>query len=555
MWARRAAGSSWAIREPEPSRGSGIVQTEVAVLAGPMRWPEACFLMLLACAVKARGEITLPSVFSDHAVLQRDKPIPVWGKALPGERVSVSLGGNSRDATADAAGRWRLMLPPMPADGRPQTLEVKGAHASVSRSDILLGDVWLCSGQSNMEWGLGGCDVPQDIAAADLPRIRNFHAAYQFAETPTDDVSGSWAVCSPGSAPGITAAGFYFARRIHAETGVPVGLLTSAVGGTNIELWMSAETLLKAPELSGYAGEMRASLALYQNELRGILPAARSWVQAGEAAAKAGREIPPPPVWPAHPFSDRVMRPRCVLLHQGMIHPLAPYALRGVLWYQGENNAGDPQYAIKKRLLIGEWRSLFRDPELPFYFVQLAAFEKPDEQPAGGGWGHVRDFQRRCLEIPRTGMACAIDIGDAADIHPKNKEDVGERLALWALHDVYQKPGVVPSGPLYQEMSIEGDRIRLRFGMTGGGLMVGRKPARGRAVPDPDEPLRRFAIAGEDRRWFWAQAMIEGGSVTVRSPEVPRPVAVRYAFSSNPEGANLYNREGLPASPFRTDDW
>lgn len=526
-----------------------------AVLSAGMRWPEVCFLVLLACGVPCRAEIILPSVFSDHAVLQRDRPIPVWGKARPGERVEVSLGGNFRAATADRAGRWGVELPAMPADGRALALEVKAASGSVSRSDILLGDVWLCSGQSNMEWGLGGCEAPQDIAAADLPRIRNFHAAYQFAESPAEDVSGSWVVCSPGSAPGITAAGFYFARRIHAETGVPIGLLTSAVGGTNIELWLSQESLLKAPELTAYADEMRASLAIYQNDLRGILPAARSWVQAGEAAAKAGREIPSPPLWPVHPFSDRVMRPRCVLLHQGMIHPLVPYALRGVLWYQGENNAGDAQYAVKKRLLIRDWRALFRDPELPFYFVQLAAFEKPDDQAAGGGWGLVRDLQRRCLEIPHTGMACAIDIGDAADIHPKNKEDVGERLALWALRDVYQKPGVIPSGPLYQGMAIEGDRIRLRFDMTGGGLMVGRKPARGPAVPAPDEPLRRFAIAGEDRRWFWAEAMIEGESITVRSPEVPRPVAVRYAFSSNPEGANLYNREGLPASPFRTDDW
>lgn len=531
------------------------METEGAVLAAAMRSPAGPFLILLACIVHARAEITLPALFSDHAVLQRDKPIPVWGGARPGERVTVSLGGALRDAAADASGRWRLMLPPMPADGRPLTLEVKGDSGSVSRSDVLLGDVWLCSGQSNMEWGLGGCDVPQDIAAADLPLIRNFHTAYHFAEAPAGDVAGSWTVCSPGSAPGITAVGFYFARRIHAETGVPIGLLTSAVGGTNIELWMSAESLLKAPELAGYAAVMKESLALYQNQLRDVLPAARAWSEAGAAAVKAGREIPAPPAWPAHPFSDRVMRPRCVLLHQGMIHPLVPFALRGVLWYQGENNADDPQYAIKKRLLIEEWRRLFRDPELPFYFVQLAAFGPPDDSPAGGGWGPVRDLQRRCLSIPRTGMACAIDIGDAADIHPKNKQDVGERLALWALRDVHQKPGVVPSGPLYQEMAVEGDRIRLRFRMTGGGLMAGRKPPRGPAVPDPDAPLRRFSIAGEDRRWFAAEAMIERESVTLRSPEVPRPVAARYAFSSNPEGANLYNREGLPASPFRTDDW
>lgn len=519
-----------------------------------MRIRAACLFVPAAMVSHLAADVVLPAVFSDNAVLQRDSALPVWGRAEPGERIRVTLGNSSQSTTADGAGRWKTLLKPQPAGGGPLQLRVSGNNLLV-RNNILLGDVWLCSGQSNMDWGLGGCDAPTDISAADLPAIRHFRTAYHFADAPAADVEGSWAVCDPGAAPGFSAVGFYFARRIHAETGVPVGLLTSAVGGTNIELWMSADSLLHTPELSGYAGTMRESLAHYQKQLRDILPAARSWADSGMAAARAGREIPMPPAWPVYPFGERAMRPRCVTLHQGMIAPLVPFSLRGALWYQGENNAGDPQYAIKKRVLIEEWRRLFRNPDLPFYFVQLAAFEKPDDNPAGGGWGSIRDLQRRCLEIPHTGMACAIDIGDAADIHPKNKADVGERLALWALRDVYRKPGIVPSGPLYRRMKIEKDRIRLYFDMVGGGLMTGRKPPNGPAALDPDAPLRRFAIAGEDRQWVWAEALIDGETIVVRSPEVARPVAVRYAYCSNPEGANLYNREGLPASPFRTDDW
>jgi sialate O-acetylesterase len=273
------------------------------------------------------------------------------------------------------------------------------------------------------------------------------------------------------------------------------------------------------------------------------------------AASKAGKPVPMPPAWPEYPFSERSMRPRCVTLHHGMIAPLVPMALRGALWYQGESNADDALYLEKKKTMVAEWRQLFRDPELPFYFVQLAAWQPVDENPAGGGWGAIRDLQRRCLTIPHTGMASAIDIGDAADIHPKNKADVGERLALWALRDEYDKKDLVTSGPLLREMKAAGDHLVLQFDSTGGGLMAGRKSGRQPAVEEPGAKLRRFAIAGEDRKWVWADAVIEGDTVHVSSPEVPKPVAVRYAYSSNPEGANLYNRDGLPASPFRTDAW
>lgn len=512
----------------------------------------------LACT-SAQAEVTLARLFGDHAVLQRDRELPVWGWAEPGERVTVSLGARQAETVADAAGKWLVRLDAQPMSGEPLVLRVVGKNV-VERRDILLGDVWLCSGQSNMEFPLGACDAADDIREADLPRIRQFGVALHFAATPQTDVSGQWTVCSAQHAPGFTAVGFYFARKVHRETGVPIGLLRSSVGGTNIECWMAQETLLTTPALEPYAKVMRESLALYQRDLAAALPGIEDWAARSRAALQAGRPIPQPPTWPEFPFGEKVFRPRCVTLHNGMIAPLVPTALKGVLWYQGENNAGGAfegeQYLAKKRALIGDWRAWFGDAELPFYFVQLAAWQKPNEQPAGGdGWAVFRDAQRRCLTIPHTGMASAVDVGDAEDIHPKNKFDVGERLARWALARQYGQRELVPSGPLFRELRIEGQVARVRFDHVGGGLMVGRKEGRRPTVADPNARLARFALAGADRQWRWAEARIDGDSVVCSHPEIAAPVAVRYAFMMNPAGANLYNRDGLPASPFRTDDW
>lgn len=513
-------------------------------------------LLLLAAilASSARAELGMPAVFGDHMVLQRDRPLPVWGWADAGAEVVVRFGETSATATADAEGNWRVVLDPLAADATGRTLTVTSGE-TLRFENVLLGDVWLCSGQSNMDWGLGASDAAEDIAAADHPSIRHFRVGYQFSPVPERDVSGQWSVCTPATAPGFSAVGYYFARRVHAETGVPIGLVTNAVGGTNIELWMAMETLLETPGLEGYAARMRESLAEWRRDLATALPAIERWSAASREALAAGRDIPAPPKWPEYPFGERVQRPRCVTLHHGHVMPLVPMALRGVLWYQGESNADDPDYLIKKRAMIEDWRRLFEHPELPFYYVQLAAWQAPDPNPEGGGWGRIRDLQRQSLSIPHTGMASAIDIGDADDIHPRNKADVGERLALWALARDEGKTDLTVSGPLFREMRVEGDRIRLHFDSLGEGLMIGRKSGRAPTVETPDAPLRRFAIAGADRRWFWAEARIDGAEVVVRSPEVSSPVAVRYAYSSNPEGANLYNRAGLPASPFRTDDW
>ena len=517
-----------------------------------------CVAFLSAVPAKARADVRLPALFADHAVLQRDRPLPVWGWAEPGEKVRVSLGTESGEATTAKDGRWQVKLESQPVSKKPLTLTVAGKN-TITVKDVLLGDVWLCGGQSNMEMGLGGCDAPEDVRSADLPLIRHFGTEPHFAATPQADVKGRWAVCSPGTAPGFTAVGFYFARRVHKETGVPIGLLRSSVGGTNIELWMSQETLMNTPALATYGKLMRESLATYQKDLAAALPAVEEWAAKCRAESKAGRPLPMPPVIPEFPFGEKAHRPRCVTLHNGMIAPLGPFALEGVLWYQGENNAGNAtdglQYIEKKRAMMGDWRKQFGHPELPFYFVQLAAWQKPAEIAAGGdGWAHIRDAQRKCLTLPHTGMAVATDIGDTADIHPKNKADVGERLARWALANQYGKK-IVPSGPLFRGLKIDGNQAIVEFDYVGAGLMAGKKAGRKPVEEDKGRKLMRFAIAGKDRKWFWAEARIEKGTVVCTHPDVLHPIAVRYAFTMNPMGANLYNRDGLPASPFRTDDW
>lgn len=514
---------------------------------------------VLLFATSAAAQVRLHPLYSDHAVLQRDRALPVRGWAEPGADVRVTLGARSATAKAGADGAFTAVLAAQPLSKQPLALVAESAGGRAEAADILLGDVWLCSGQSNMEWSLGGCDAPQDIAAADLPLVRHFGVEYRFASVPQSVVRGSWNVCTSGSAPGFTAVGFYFARKVHAETGVPIGLLRSCVGGTNIELWMSQETLLGTPALEPYARVMRESLDQYQRELAAALPAIERWSDAARTALDSGGRIPQAPEWPEFPFGERMFRPRCVTLHNGMIAPLAPFALRGVLWYQGESNAGPAAeselYIEKMKAMVADWRRWFGDAQLPFYYVQLAAWQAPNDDPAhSDDWAMLRDAQRRAMRLPGFGMASALDVGDAADIHPRNKADVGERLALWALARDYGK-SVAPCGPMYRELRREGARLRVLFDHAGAGLVAARKEGRAPAKPQPEARLARFAVAGADRKWRWADAAIDGDSVLVSHPEVPEPVAVRYAWAINPEGANLYNKDGLPASPFRSDDW
>jgi len=500
----------------------------------------------------------LPGFFTSNMVLQRDMAVPVWGWADPGEVVTVAFGDQSVTATADARGKWTVKLAAMPASGEGRVLKVSSpAGGPITLANVVVGEVWICSGQSNMEWAMNAIkNSAQEIGSANTPLIRHAKIGHVTADLPQDNVGSQWQVCSPGTAGGFTAVGYFFARKLHNELKVPIGLIGSNWGGTRVEPWTPPVGFRSVPELADIAKRVDATLPQtiggqaaymqYLGQVESWLPKARTAVNHGENPAPCPQ---PPRIGASHQDPTRI--------YNAMIHPLVPYAIRGAIWYQGESNGGEGiSYYHKKKALIGGWRRLWKQGDFPFYLVQLANFQQPNDNPAGGdGWAKLREAQRQCLTIPNVGMAVITDIGEARDIHPRNKQDVGLRLALWALAKDYGQKDLVYSGPLYKSHAVEGKTIRVQFDSAGSGLMVGRKKGLAPTAEDVGGKLKRFAIAGADKAWHWADAVIDGNSVVLSSGNVAAPVAARYAFSMNPEGANLYNREGLPASPFRTDDW
>lgn len=473
-------------------------------------------LVLAALSVSAQAEVKLASIFGDSMVLQRDLPVPVWGTAAAGEKVTVTFGDQSKSVEAGDSGRWQVKLDALKASAEGRTLSVKGSNA-VELKDVLVGEVWICSGQSNMEWTVTNSLNPkEEVAAADHPLIRLFNVpGHLTSPVALDTCPGNWQICQPGTVGGFSAVGYFFGRRLQNELKVPVGLVGSNWGGTRIEPWTTPAGFRSVPELKAIADQVDAYAA-----------------------------------------DTKVVNTSPSAIYNAMVHPLAPFAMRGAIWYQGESNGGEGEsYYHKTQALVNGWRELF-NPDLAFYWVQLADFQKSTEDPAGGdGWAKLREAQRKSLTIKHTGMAVIIDVGQANDIHPRNKQDVGSRLAQWALHQTYGKKDLVPCGPLFKSHKVEGSAIRLSFDHVGSGLMVGKKVGLEPTAAAPDGKLARFAIAGEDKKWHWADATIDGETVVVKSSEVANPVAVRYAFSMNPAGANLYNKESIPASPFRTDDW
>lgn len=471
-------------------------------------------IAVVLCHTAARADVTLSKAFGDHMVLQQEQPIRVFGTAEPGEEVTAELGGKSAKATAGKNGRFLVELPAMKADGKPHTLTVKGKN-EVTLNDVLLGEVWLCSGQSNMEWSVSRSLNPkEEIAAADHPMIRLYNVPGHVAgPKPLDDPRGKWELCSPKSVPGFSAVGYYFGRALRKELDVPIGLVGTNWGGTRIEPWTPPVGFEAVESLEDY----RKSLAETAD---------------GKGKPKGG----------------------ATQIYNGMVHGLIPMSVRGAIWYQGESNAGDGlRYEYLKEALVKGWREVFQNDELSFYWVQLANFRQPSDDPAGGGWGTVREGQRRALRLPNTGMAVIIDIGEAKDIHPKNKQDVGARLALWALANDYGKD-VVFSGPLYKAMKVDGDAIRLTFDHVGGGLIAGKKDGLKPTEETPGAELTQFSIQDAEGKWHWAKATIDGETVVVRADGVTSPKNVRFGYQSNPVGINLYNKVGLPASPFTTVD-
>ena len=488
-------------------------------------------------AVAARAEVTLPALFSDHLVLQRDVAVPVWGGADPGEQVTVRGFGQTKSTTAGADGRWRLTLDQLHA-GAPTTLSVTGRN-TITIDDVRVGEVWLCSGQSNMVMPVRNAhDGERETATADLPQLRVFTVESEAAAQPQRDCRGQWVVCSPQSAGRFAATAFFFGRELQRALGVPVGLVVSSLGSTPIESWIAEDVQRAAGPLQPYFPILeklnRESVA------PGVMArherALAQWQQAVEKARADNLPLPKQPVTPA----TRAAKKNDVGgLFNGKIAPLIPYAIRGAIWYQGENNSQlekAPFYQHQLPLLIQDWRARW-GYEFPFAWVQLPGFNAP-----GRDWPMVREAMLKTLALPKTGMAVTIDVGEEDQIHPKNKQEVGRRLSLWALGTVYGHKVPATSGPLPAGQEIRGREIGLRFTHADGGLRAkGGK-------------LQGFVIAGDDRQWKPAQARIEGGQVVVSSPDVPSPAAARYAWENFPH-CNLTNGAGLPATPFRTDAW
>jgi sialate O-acetylesterase len=515
----------------------------------------AVLIVTILTAAFAMAEVRMPGFFGDNMVLQRDRVVPVWGWADSGEAVTIEFAGQKVSAKAGVDGKWTVNLKAMKASSEPKALVISSVnHQPITIKNVVVGDVWICSGQSNMEWTQSSAlNAKAEAEAADMPLIRHIKFGHTISADLKTDISGKWDVCSPASVGRFTAVGFYFARELQKELNVPIGLIGSNWGGTRVEPWVPAFAFKKIPELKEISAKLEAndpSSAIGKATYKKQIAEVEKWVSESKKAVDAGKRLTSVPA-----VGERISQHSPTAIFNSMINPLVPYGIRGAIWYQGESNGGEgDSYFFKKKALISGWRELW-GYDFPFYFVQLANFGGANDNPAGAdGYAKVREAQRRTLTIPKTGMAVIIDIGEAKNIHPKNKQDVGKRLALWALANEFGK-NIVYSGPLYKDIKVDGDKIVVSFDHVGSGLMVGEKTGLAPTKEVDDGELKRFAIAGADKKWVWADAEIDGKTVIVSSSVVDNPVAVRYAFSHNPDGRNLYNKEGLPASPFRTDAW
>lgn len=508
-------------------------------------------LFAAVCAgfcVPAGADVTLARLFRDHAVLQRDAAIPVWGTADPGEQVAVVVGNDRSTATADAQGHWRVTLPPRPASAQGVEIAVTGKNRITVR-DVLVGDVWLASGQSNMEMAFFWTEQGKAAAkAVDVPLIRIFKVKAKPQETPQPSLEqGGWTVCTPGNnVVNLTQLGYYFARELQQKLGVPIGIIDSSCSGTSIDAWMSAAALAADPAGPAVHERWQKRLAEYPAAKARYEEAKAAW-EAAKAAAKAeGKPFTKPSPWPpSGPGSTQAPSG----LYNAMIHPLVPYGLRGVIWYQGENNTKRPDlYRTLLPSLIRGWRSDFARNELPFYWVQLPNYNMGTE--FGDDWAGLREAQAMALALPNTGQAVTIDIGEGNNIHPNNKPEVARRLALVALARTYGDKTVRDSGPVFDRAEFHGgDPVRIHFKQVAAGLK--------NKAGDDAGPLAGFEMAGADKVFHPAEARLDGATNTVRvsAKGVPAPVAVRYAWRNNPTGLNLVNSAGLPLAPFRTDTW
>lgn len=505
--------------------------------------------LLVAVASPARAEVELAGVFGDNMVLQRDRKIAIWGTALQGEEVTVTFDGQSAKVMPDTDRRWQVEMGPFAVQAA-RELTVKGSN-TITLKGVCVGDVWVCSGQSNMAWPVKrSLDVEKEITESLNPRLRVFTMNKRVAGEPQrdfDEKQAGWSQCNPDTVGNFSAVAYYFARQVRLDLAIPVGIIVSAWGGTPAESWTRRETLLAHDATRPVVARWDLAIRQHPEKQREHQKMVDAWKRVAQRAKETGRKPPRRPSGPLGPTH----RQRASGLWNGMIAPLVPMRVRGFLWYQGESNSGRAeQYATLFPAMISDWRAAWKQGDLPFLFVQLANFRGVRDEPVVSAWAELRDAQRRTLRLPKTAMAVAIDIGDAKDIHPKNKQEVGRRLALAARALVYPEElkekvegPIEYSGPLYSKSERAGRKVMLSFTHLGGGLRT-----RG------DEPLTGFTIAGADKVFHVAKTKIDGDQVAVWHAEVSEPIAVRYGWADNPV-CNLINAVGLPASPFRTDNW
>lgn len=501
--------------------------------------------ILTLASLPALGDLKIPAFFSDGMVLQRDTSAPVWGWADADSSVKVSFAGQDYTTKADKNGDWKVDLKGLATSDQGRDLMIAADGTTKKIQDVLVGEVWLASGQSNMEWTVANSDGgKEEIASAKDPLLRVYVSSNVTSEEPARDFAGTWLPTDPANTARFTAVGYYFAKKLRAEVGVPVGVIECSWGGKSVQAFTSKEALAALPEAKPLIDQKTKALASWDAER------AQSNFEKAKAAhadklaewekTKKGR-VPRSPGMPASPALDPGMHST---IFNGMIAPLVGYGVRGAIWYQGESNANGGTARHYEELLgcmVSDWRNRWGS-EMSFYWVQLANFRKPTDKPGvESDWVTVQDEMRLALEsIPSSGMAVINDIGTANNIHPPNKLDVGNRLARWALAKDYGKEGIVISGPLYTGVEKKGNKLVISF-----------DHAKGLKSRDGKD-LQRFEIAAKDGSWEWAQARIEGNKVILTSDKIKKPAKARYAWAENPEGANLVNAEGLPASCFTT---
>lgn len=494
---------------------------------------------LLFVSVNMFAEVKLPALVSNHMVLQQKQTVKIWGWASPDEKVEVvvSWSGKRYKTTTAKDGKWLLKVK-TPAAGGPYTINVKGEN-EITLSDVYIGEVWICSGQSNMHimvgkfgdeksWKTGVINYKEEIENADYPRIRMFTVERKTSETYLDDVEGEWEVCSPETVPMWSGVGYFYARDLYQQLNVPIGMLNSCWGGTPCEAWTERSVMENDGELKELIEKHDYMVANWDSIWSAYKAKDKNWK---EESANADI-LPPRPSAPIGPGSHKAPYG----IYNAMVHPLLNYSIKGAIWYQGESNARKAwQYQRLFPAMIKNWRDEFKQGDFPFYFVQIAPHRSQNPE--------IRQAQLVAYrKVKNSGITIITDAGDSTNIHPRNKQVVGARLTKWALADTYGFKNVVQTGPLYKSMSVEGDKIRISFDFVGSGLVC------------KGDSLTHFVICGDDKLFKPATAVIDGNSVVVSSKEVSKPVTVRFGWEYIPM-PNLFNVEGMPASPFRTDSW